>query len=405
MPRGGPRDLTPPGRAGELTLHRLGKTAPKRLGAALVGMALLAASPASRVDVQASPQSVGARATASWIGLEMPAAGDDGAAGLAVSAAVRLAVGRGRIAVRDSSNGGFLNPHRDEGSDNDVDVNAASGIVASFAADPRIVAMIGGLRRNVGDAVAAAAEKRRLPAVVLSRWSRAPGGTNAFCLCVSPPRLVAFARGAARPRFGPRLLVVLAGEARTLPSQWPHHLGGVPVIQLDPPAPALDPVPNRTVETAQERSRRTARRRALEADAVLVIADERPPALWRSDAFRRWFTGDYCAGSGTATIASCPRRCGAATFLLCAKQFPTGPNGGNSHGGSTTRRATCPAPRRPGRTWPPRFCGRRAPTARACGAPSARGDSTRLPDRSRSTPTATGTAHCWPQRSRERSSR
>jgi Periplasmic binding protein len=211
------------------------------------------------------------------IGVEMPAAGDDGGAGLAAAAAIRLAAGPRRVAVRDSSRGGFLNPHRDEGSDNDVDLAAAPRIVAGFAAAPRIVAVVGGLRRNVGDADAAAAEAHRIPALVLARWSRTPGGANAFCLCVSPPRLVAAARATARAPFGPRLLVVLIGEAGLLPSLWPGRFDGTTIVRAGDSADVFE----------------RARRLAAGVDAVLVLADERPPALWRSTAFRRGFTAEY----------------------------------------------------------------------------------------------------------------
>jgi hypothetical protein len=226
---------------------------------------------------------------------------------------VQLALGPGRVVRRDSSDGGFLNPHRDEGSDNDVDLRSAPAIVADFASDPRIVAMVGGLRRNVGDAVVAAAEARGLPAIVLARWSRTPGGANAFCLCVSPPRVVAFARGAARGRFGPRLLVVLAGDAGTLPSRWPRRFGAVPVARVDASAPTID----------------AARRRAAEADAVLVIAGERPPALWRSAAFRRWFTGDYVRRLSHRDYLLAPPGAQPGDVLALRETIPDGPGRGD----------------------------------------------------------------------------
>jgi hypothetical protein len=281
MPRGRFRDLT-------------------RLGAALAALALLAPS---------AVPALGARSPARLIGVEMPAAGDDGGAGLAASAAVQLALGAGRVVERDTSNGGFLNPHRDEGSDNDVDRRLAPGIVAEYAADSRIVAMIGGLRRNVGDAAASAAEMHGLPAIVLARWSRTPGGANAFCLCVSPPRLVWFARGAARSRFGPRLLLVLAGEAGTLPSRWPHRFDAVPVARVDASASTLE----------------AAGRRAAGVDAVLVIADERPPALWRGAAFRRWFTGEYLRRLGHRDYLLVPAGARRGDVLALREAFADGP--------------------------------------------------------------------------------
>ncbi|MDB5070450.1 MAG: hypothetical protein JWM87_1561 [Candidatus Eremiobacteraeota bacterium] len=287
----------------------------RRFATALLGLALLGALSGLDAGTRAVP-SAGAQAPAAWIGVEMPAAGDDGGAGLAASAAVQLAVGPGRMVRRDSSNGGFLNPHRDEGSDNDVDRRVAPAIVAAYASDPRIVAMIGGLRRNVGDADAAAAEARGLPAILLARWSRTPerlsrtpSGASAFCLCASPRRLVAFARGAARARFGPRLLVVLVGEAGALRAQWPRRFDPVPVARVDASAPAAEAV----------------RRRAAGADAVLVIADERPPALWRSAAFRRWFSGEYVRRLGHRDYLLVPAAARRGDVLALRETIPDGP--------------------------------------------------------------------------------
>lgn len=243
-----------------------------RLAAALVVLASLAIAPAAR------------------IGVEMPAAGDDGARGLAAVAAVRLALEPRRLVVRDSSNGGFLNPHRDEGSDNDVDRRVGPSIVASFAADPTVVAAIGGLRRNVGDADAAAAQARGLPLIVLSRWSRNPRDAGVFCLCLSPPRLVAFARDIGRRRFGPRLLLVLVGEAGTLPALWPHRFDGIAIVRVEATAPGVE----------------AARRRALGVDGIIVIADERPPTLWTGSAFRERFDLEYLRRLGHRDFQTVP---------------------------------------------------------------------------------------------------
>jgi hypothetical protein len=101
-----------------------------RCGAAFAATGLLAAAPAA------------------WIGVEMPLAGDDGGRGLAAAAAIRLGLGATRIVVRDSANGGFLNPHRDEGSDNGGDLRTAPSIVSAFGRDRNIVAAVGGLRRS-----------------------------------------------------------------------------------------------------------------------------------------------------------------------------------------------------------------------------------------------------------------
>jgi hypothetical protein len=243
-----------------------------RIAAALIALASVAAAPAAR------------------IGVEMPAAGDDGARGLAAVTAIRLALEPERVVVRDSANGGFQNPHRDEGSDNDVDRRLAPSIVAAFAGDPSIVAAIGGLRRNVGDADAAAAQAHGLPFIVLSRWTRNGRNAGVFCLCLSPPRLVGRARDFARYRFGPRLLLVLVGDAGMLPGLWPHRFDGLSVVRVE----------------ATARSADAARRRALGMDGVIVLADERPPTLWSGTAFRSGFDEAYLRRLGHRDFRAVP---------------------------------------------------------------------------------------------------
>jgi hypothetical protein len=225
---------------------------------------------------------------AAWIGLEMPASGIDGGEGLAARTAVRL--GGSPIIARDSARGGFLNAHQDEGADNDVDVRAAPAIIAGFAADPRVSAAIGGLRRRVGDADAAAAQAWQLPTVVLSRWSRNPPNGAAYCLCVSPGRLVAFARAAAQKRYGPRLLLVLLGDASALKPLWIGRWGPIQIVEVSAVAGSVA----------------ATRRRAHTADAVLVLADERPPTLWRSATFRRSFDLEYVRSLGHRDFAAIP---------------------------------------------------------------------------------------------------
>jgi hypothetical protein len=240
-----------------------------RLGAALLALAVATAAPAAR----AASVPGGGR-----VGVEMPAAGDDGGEGLAVTAALRLGLGT-RAVVRDSANGGVLNPHEDEGRDNVTDRRLAPRIVAAFAADPSVVAVVGGLRRSVGDEDVAAASAAGLPIVVLARWAPAARGRGAYCLCVSPPRVAEFAAATARARFGPKLLVVLAGEAAALPALWPGRRGQAAVT-----------VGDRADQVAAARSR------ARAADAVLLFAGERPPTLWRAAAFAREFDLGYLRG-------------------------------------------------------------------------------------------------------------
>ncbi|HEY4439614.1 MAG TPA: hypothetical protein VGN14_04120 [Candidatus Elarobacter sp.] len=219
----------------------------------------------------------------------MPLTGDDGARGLAAVTAIRLGVGD-RVALRDSARGRVQNPHQDEGSDNDVDVRTAPSIVAAYAADPRVVAGIGGLRRNVGDADAAAADLRGLPMVLLARWSRATHTENAFCLCVAPPRVVAFARGIAERRFGEPLRVVLIGSAAPLRRAWPDAF-------------------------ADKRD---------SATAVLVIADERAPTLWRASTFARAFDRDYVRDLGHRGSHLIPPGVRRGDVLVIAPRFAAG---------------------------------------------------------------------------------
>ncbi len=223
------------------------------------------------------------------------------------------------MVARDSANGGVLNPHEDEGRDNGVDRRTAPALVAGFAADPSIVAAVGGLRRSVGDADAAAADAHGLPAMVLARWSRGGPRANAFCLCASPPRLVAFAPGRARARFGPRLLVVLVGEAAALPRLWPGRL-------------------------APRRSSRSATRRP--PPPRRASAPARPTRCWcwptsgrrRSGArraFRRGFDREYVRGLGQRGFELVPAGTRGASWSSSARSVPQARSSARSRGCST----------------------------------------------------------------------
>ncbi|MGD0473035.1 MAG: hypothetical protein ABSB70_07430 [Candidatus Velthaea sp.] len=237
------------------------------------------------------------------IGLEMPAGGIDGAEGLAVGIAVRL--GALPVIARDSAQGGFLNPHQDEGVDNDVDVRTAPASIAGFAADPHVIAAIGGLRRRVGDADAVAGQARRLPAIVLARWSRNDKNGDAYCVCVSPGKLVDFARAAARERFGARLLVVLVGDAAALEPMWKGRWGAGATANVRDDGAGIE----------------FARRRARAVNAVLVLADERPPTLWRGDAFARAFDVDYVRFLGHRDFQLIPATAPAGSVLTIETRF------------------------------------------------------------------------------------
>jgi hypothetical protein len=270
-------------------------------GARVAGLALALA--AALLPGAQPPAATGTSRATGWIGVEMPASGIDGGEGLAARIAVRL--GGLPVVTRDSARGGFQNPHQDEGVDNDVDVREAPAIIAAFAADPRINAAVGGLRRRVGDVDAAAAQVRGLPTIVLSRWTRNGPKAAAYCLCVSPGRLVAFARAAARKRFGARLLLVLVGEAAELQPEWFARGGAIPIAAV----------------SAEAQSITAARRRAASVDAVLVLADERPPTLWRAAAFRRSFDLEYVRTLGHREFLSIPESAPPGSVTIIETRF------------------------------------------------------------------------------------
>ncbi len=136
------------------------------------------------------------------LGVELPLAGDDGADGLAAWQGVQLALERWNAVhahvrvsavVRDTSRGGHENPHQDEGLDNVDDPEHAAAIVREFAADPRILAVVGGLRANVASAEAPVAAESGLPLVALGA-SNAPSTRGApFVFRIAPSD---FAEGA-----------------------------------------------------------------------------------------------------------------------------------------------------------------------------------------------------------------
>jgi hypothetical protein len=271
----------------------------------LIRAAIAAAARAlAAVAVSLGTPAIAASSAPGWIGVEMPAAGIDGGQGLAARIAIRL--GAAHVIERDSASGGFVNPHQDEGVDNDVDVRAAPGIVGEFAADSRVSAAIGGLRRRVGDADAAAAQAQALPTILLSRWSRNASGAEVYCLCASPGRLVEFARAAARRGFGRRLLVVLLGGAAALEPAWIDRWGALVTAKVSDAAPSIE----------------AARRRARGADAVLVLADERPPTLWRSTAFSDLFDLDYVRLLGHRDFRSIPPRAPPGSVATIEVRFP-----------------------------------------------------------------------------------
>lgn len=108
------------------------------------------------------------------IGVDLPLTGNDGAEGLMTLHGIELAASefhttpdgtRIRLDVRDTARGGFANPHEDEGSDNPDEPRNGIASLRAFAADARVVGVIGGLRPDVAAAEAPVARELELPVI------------------------------------------------------------------------------------------------------------------------------------------------------------------------------------------------------------------------------------------------
>ncbi len=147
------------------------------------------------------------------LALNLPVAGDDGAAGLRLRDAVTLAVDDFRAQGVDvnviSPHGAEAveNAHQDEGTDNSVDVVAAPAI-ARAAARANVRVLIGPLRTNV--AVAQAAALRQSGEVAISGTAGGPStpGSPVFRLTPSEHQLADVAYRTMRQSFGPRICVI-----------------------------------------------------------------------------------------------------------------------------------------------------------------------------------------------------
>jgi ABC-type branched-subunit amino acid transport system substrate-binding protein len=168
----------------------------------------------------AAPQSGSPSRAVARLGIELPLAGDDGADGLAAWQGVQLALAdwnanpehvRVEAVLRDTSRHGHENPHLDEGLDNVDHPASAAAIVREFAADPRILAVVGALRTNVAAAEAPLARNLRLPIVSIGA-SNAPGAAAAalFRIAASDSDEGALAGTIAR-RHGYRRIAAIAG--------------------------------------------------------------------------------------------------------------------------------------------------------------------------------------------------
>ncbi|HMD02340.1 MAG TPA: hypothetical protein VKG44_05180 [Candidatus Baltobacteraceae bacterium] len=143
------------------------------------------------------------------IGVELPLAGDDGYRGLAARDGVRFALQRWNAggkqplaAILCDSASHIANPHEDEGSDDLAQGAHGAAIVRAFAAEPSILAIVGGLRPDIAAAEAPVAQRFSL-ALLSATATRVPG-TSTFFRTAHSDEAEAFAitRLAARAGFG-----------------------------------------------------------------------------------------------------------------------------------------------------------------------------------------------------------
>lgn len=111
------------------------------------------------------------------IGVELPLRGDIGADGLSALEGMTDEIRRYNsrpnvrhlsIVVKDSTLGGYANPHQDEGTDATVLPPQASAIARDFAKDSSVIAVIGGLQTPIAIADADVARATNLPLIVLA---------------------------------------------------------------------------------------------------------------------------------------------------------------------------------------------------------------------------------------------
>ena len=110
------------------------------------------------------------------IGVELPLRGDAGADGLRalkgindeIRANVRPSAVRLNLIVRDTTLGGYANPHQDEGTDASGLPPLAASIVSEFGRDKNVLGAIGGLQEPLASADAAAARASHLPLITLA---------------------------------------------------------------------------------------------------------------------------------------------------------------------------------------------------------------------------------------------
>jgi ABC-type branched-subunit amino acid transport system substrate-binding protein len=197
----------------------------------------------------------GAAPAAARLGVELPLAGLDGNDGIEARQAVQLALDdwnadpahtRVEAVIRDTSLHGHENPHLDEGLDNvDQPANAVA-ILRDFAADPRILAIVGALRTNVATAEAPIAADLGLAVVSIGASSapapeRAPAlfriaanDAGAGALAGTLARRHGYRRVAVIGRAEPAARAVARGFERTFPNAAPNGTAPDAVLYAAP---------------------------------------------------------------------------------------------------------------------------------------------------------------------------
>ena len=147
-------------------------------------------------------------------GVLLPQSGVDAGDGLRQRDAIRLAADDLRVRLRavDQRALAVQNPHRDEGSGNGADVEAAPELAGRLAAaGVRIV--LGPLRANVAEALIPALRARGLVALSASALAPDPPHPVLFRLVPSERTRAAAAAARMRTAFGPRACVIDDGTA------------------------------------------------------------------------------------------------------------------------------------------------------------------------------------------------
>jgi ABC-type branched-subunit amino acid transport system substrate-binding protein len=155
------------------------------------------------------------------IGVDLPLAGNDGGDGLMAQEGVLLAVSDWNAdahhrqfgtVVRDTANGGFQNPHQDEGSDDPDEALTGAASLRAFAQNSAVVGVVGAFRSDVAQAEAPVAHALAL--AVISGTASSGDGDTLFRLAGSDEQLGFAAARAARDDGYTRVDLETDGSSR-----------------------------------------------------------------------------------------------------------------------------------------------------------------------------------------------